>query len=133
MSAALFGDTLRAWSVADRLPELWLNPWAKSLLHQSEPFPTATTEDGVNLDGHAPGNPDCLRTERRTGAASSGQFRLHHSDQVILVDDTSGCLGLYRDGGCGQAACALPAGRAAILGLRRCASNGCWQIAHLRI
>jgi hypothetical protein len=28
MSAVLFGDTMRAWSVTDRLPELWLNPWA---------------------------------------------------------------------------------------------------------
>lgn len=27
VSAVLFGDTMRAWLVASKLPELWINPW----------------------------------------------------------------------------------------------------------
>ena len=49
MSAVLFGETMRAWSLTDRLPELWLNPWATNPLHQTEPFAAVTTDDGVNL------------------------------------------------------------------------------------
>lgn len=49
MSAVLFGDTMRPWVVADRLPELWLNPWATNPLHHTEPFATATVDQHVNL------------------------------------------------------------------------------------
>jgi hypothetical protein len=48
MSAVLFGNTMRAWRAADQLPELWLNPWATNPLHETEPFATVTTDDGVN-------------------------------------------------------------------------------------
>jgi hypothetical protein len=49
MSAVLFGDTMRAWLAADRLPELWLNPWATNPLHRPEPFATVTLDQGGNL------------------------------------------------------------------------------------
>jgi hypothetical protein len=40
ISAVLFGNTLSASSVASKLPELWVNPWASAPLPGLEPFQT---------------------------------------------------------------------------------------------
>jgi hypothetical protein len=70
MSAVLFGETMRAWSVADRLPDLWINPWATNPLPRSEPFatvvlngdgklvPTAASTTGAEVFDLTPGWPN---------------------------------------------------------------------------
>jgi hypothetical protein len=49
MSAVLFGDTMRAWAVADRLPEWWINPWSTRPLPRPDPFATVTVDNDGNL------------------------------------------------------------------------------------
>jgi hypothetical protein len=46
ISGVLFGNTLSAYSVASKLPELWLNPWASALLPELAPFRTRYVDDG---------------------------------------------------------------------------------------
>ena len=49
ISAVLFGNTLSAYSVTSRLPELWLNPWAATPLPGLEPFQTVYVDDENKL------------------------------------------------------------------------------------
>jgi hypothetical protein len=49
MSAVLFANAMRTRSGADRLPKLWLNPWAANPLTQTEPFATVSSDEGGNL------------------------------------------------------------------------------------
>lgn len=44
VSALLFGDTMRAWRVASKLPELWINPWPVNPMSPLPPFATVTVE-----------------------------------------------------------------------------------------
>lgn len=47
ISAVLFGDATRAWSVASKLPELWINPWAVNPMPSLPPFgAVAVSDDG---------------------------------------------------------------------------------------
>jgi hypothetical protein len=49
ISAVLFGDTMRAWSVASKLPEMWINPWAVNPMPPLLPFATRTIDGDGNL------------------------------------------------------------------------------------
>jgi hypothetical protein len=49
ISGVLFGNTLSAYSVTSKLPELWLNPWAATPLPGLEPFQTRYVDDDSNL------------------------------------------------------------------------------------
>ena len=55
ISAVLFGDTMRAWTVASRsLPQLWINPWAATPLPDVPPFATVAVDaDGNFVSGGA--------------------------------------------------------------------------------
>jgi hypothetical protein len=54
ISAVLFGDTLRAWSVASRLPELWINPWPLNAIARLPPFATVVVDaEGNFVSGSA--------------------------------------------------------------------------------
>jgi hypothetical protein len=44
ISAVLFGDTMRAWTVASRLPQLWINPWAMTPSADVRPFATVEVD-----------------------------------------------------------------------------------------
>ncbi|CAJ1508104.1 hypothetical protein [[Mycobacterium] holstebronense] len=59
ISAVLFGDTMRAWTVASGLPPLWVNPWPFNPLGQPLPFASVNVGDSGNL----------VRTEASTTAA----------------------------------------------------------------
>jgi hypothetical protein len=59
ISALLFGDNMRAWSVASGLPDLWINPWPLNPAPPIAPF--ATIEVG--------GGGDFVRTDATTTAA----------------------------------------------------------------
>jgi hypothetical protein len=49
ISAVLFGDTMRAWTVASRpLPQLWINRWATTPIPDVPPFAT----HGVDAEGN---------------------------------------------------------------------------------
>jgi hypothetical protein len=45
VSAVLFGDTMRAWLVASKLPELWINPWPLNPMSPLSPFGTVAVDD----------------------------------------------------------------------------------------
>jgi hypothetical protein len=45
VSGVLFGDTMRAWRVASKLPELWINPWPLNPLPGVSPFGTVAVDD----------------------------------------------------------------------------------------
>jgi hypothetical protein len=45
VSALLFGDIMRAWLVAAKLPELWINPWPLNPVSPLPPFATVTVDD----------------------------------------------------------------------------------------
>jgi hypothetical protein len=49
ISAVLLGNTLSAYSVTSKLPELWLNPWAATPLPELEPFQTVYVDDENKL------------------------------------------------------------------------------------
>jgi hypothetical protein len=49
ISAVLFGNTLSAYTVTSRLPELWLNPWAETPLPGLEPFQSVYVDDENKL------------------------------------------------------------------------------------
>jgi len=49
ISGVLFGNTLSAYSVTSKLPELWLNPWAATPFPRLEPFQTRYVDDESNL------------------------------------------------------------------------------------
>ncbi|GFG75031.1 hypothetical protein [Mycobacterium botniense] len=49
ISAVLFGDAMRAWSVASKLPELWINPWAVNSMPSLPPFATVVVGDDGKL------------------------------------------------------------------------------------
>jgi hypothetical protein len=55
ISAVLFGDTMRAWTVASRsLPQLWINPWAATPIPDIPPFATVAVDaDGNFVSGAA--------------------------------------------------------------------------------
>ena len=59
VSAVLFGDTMRAWLGASKLPELWINPWPLNAMPQ---VPTLATVE-VDSDGYF------VRTSASTTAA----------------------------------------------------------------
>jgi hypothetical protein len=40
---------MRAWRVASKLPELWINPWAVNPMPSSSPFATVTIDGGGTL------------------------------------------------------------------------------------
>jgi hypothetical protein len=60
ISAVLFGDAMRAWLVASKLPELWINPWAVNPMHSLPPFATVAIGDDGKL----------ARTDASTTAAN---------------------------------------------------------------
>jgi hypothetical protein len=49
ISAVLFGDTMRAWRVASKLPELWINPWPLNPVPPLSPFATVAVDDEGRL------------------------------------------------------------------------------------
>jgi hypothetical protein len=50
ISAVLFGDTMRAWTVASRsLPQLWINPWAATQIPDVPPFATVAVDAAGNF------------------------------------------------------------------------------------
>jgi hypothetical protein len=49
ISAVLFGNTLRVWRAASKLPELWINPWASKLIPQIPPFATRSADSEGNF------------------------------------------------------------------------------------
>lgn len=44
VSAVLVGSAINPWSVTQRWPRLWLNPWATRVLQTNLPFPSAHVE-----------------------------------------------------------------------------------------
>lgn len=44
ISGVLFGDTMRAWRVASKLPELWINPWPLNAVPPLSPFGTVAVD-----------------------------------------------------------------------------------------
>lgn len=49
ISAVLFGDAMRAWLVATKLPELWINPWAVNPMPSLPPLATVAIGDDGKL------------------------------------------------------------------------------------
>jgi hypothetical protein len=49
ISAVLFGDTMRAWTVASRLPQLWINPWGATPTAAVPPFATVEVDAEGNF------------------------------------------------------------------------------------
>jgi hypothetical protein len=45
VSGVLFGDTMRAWRVASKLPELWINPWPLNPVSPLSPFGVVAVDD----------------------------------------------------------------------------------------
>lgn len=44
ISGVLFGDTMRAWRVGSKLPELWIDPWPLNALPPLSPFGTVAVD-----------------------------------------------------------------------------------------
>jgi hypothetical protein len=45
ISGVLVGSAIQPWSVAQKWPRLWLNPWAEKPLREPFPFPSARVEE----------------------------------------------------------------------------------------
>lgn len=49
VSAVLFGQNIRPWSLASHLPRMWINPWASMPLDEADSLAIFTAEDDGNI------------------------------------------------------------------------------------